>query len=170
MASFYHEILDKSNKWKPPQVITQPSKVLPLEESSDPAIFLPLTHHNTPEGPTPLLAWPRQRSTEAFHFWENKGRSLLQLQLWGVGQEGDGGRTWLWEDFLILWYLGQVNGILLGRKYDRILNCMLMSCHPLCFPFSYQVYPVSGISYLSSGGIKSNVSYKQVDFPLWELY
>lgn len=60
---------------------------------------------------------------------------------------------------------------LLGWKYDRILNYMLLCLVTLYLsPSSFQAYPVSGISCLSSGGVKSTVNYKQVDFPFRELH
>lgn len=34
--------------------------------------YYSLTYHNTQAGPAPLWAWPTLRSTEAFHFWEQK--------------------------------------------------------------------------------------------------
>lgn len=145
-------------------------------ETSDPAIFsssLTSTHHSTPEGPAPLQAWPRPRSIEAFHFCGDKAGALLQWQLGGcrtremIENEHDCGKDLCSsQSCLVQWYLGQKS------IQDRILNLNseLMSCHPIFHPFSFQVYPISRISYFSSGRLKSIVSCKQVNFPCGELY
>lgn len=121
----------------------------------------PLTHHNTPEGPTPLWAWPRLRSIEASHFWENKAGSMPQLQLWGVGwrpmmgKGNDCGKDLSGSKSLVQWHLGQKSmGLcLLGNIRAWIVCCVY---HPFSPCLSK---PIPLMAYLSSGGVMATVNY-----------
>lgn len=80
-----------------------------------------------------------------------------------MGKRRDYGRKW--SSSLIP--RTKVNGTPLGWKFDSIVR---MSCHPLSFPFSFQAYPLYGISYRSMWGIKSTVNYAHGDFPFLDVY